>query len=511
MSNHRSHRVTFLVVLLLVAGAPSLALADHDVPAPEPPHCAAGTGPIVTEECREDWVARLDGPGIASTETGRAVAISPDGSTVFTAASGGIGSQADLLVWAMDAQTGHEEWIATVTVDAPGDGFARELAVSPDGSRLFLAGAAGDEDGELDGVTAAFDASSGEVLWTAEMDLGPSDYLGSLATDGEAVYAIGSTETSEGDTDLLAVSFDADDGTQRWITTYDGTAESTDGTWVNSLALSPDGSSLYAVGTSRGNGTFYDVVAIAYDTADGEMSWVTRYGGSSVDEGLSLALSPDGQTVYVGGRTVVGGERGSDFLVLALDASDGEERWEGLYDGPTHRELIGTQLVVDPKGERVYIAGLSDDEELDPGWWDYTVVAYETTEGKQVWEARYSAPLNVNEVAWGLAVAPNGSRVVVTGESWGLGTPFANQGDIVTVALEADTGEQAWVARYNGITWGWDVGQDVVVGPDSERVYVVGAAQGVPPTYDAVVLAYELWGQPLVPVLDGGGPSVAVG
>src|ERR1041385_6497613 len=64
-----------------------------------------------------------------------------------------------------------------------------------------------------------------------------------------------------------------------------------------SLAISPDGSTLFVAGTSLGVGGKKNNVLLAYDAATGSPLWSKRYRSASV----SMAVSPDGSRVFVTG------------------------------------------------------------------------------------------------------------------------------------------------------------------------------------------------------------------
>src|SRR5437870_4709988 len=68
------------------------------------------------------------------------------------------------------------------------------------------------------------------------------------------------------------------------------------------------------------------------------------------------------------------------------------------------------------------------------------------TPGSQLWVKRYNGPLNDDDGARALGVSPDGTTVFVTGAS--IGT--TNGDDYATVAYNASTGANLWLARYNG-------------------------------------------------------------
>ena len=70
-------------------------------------------------------------------------------------------------------------------------------------------------------------------------------------------------------------------------------------------------------------------------------------------------------------------------------------------------------------------------------------VSRRTNPGEQLWVRRYNGPANRADVAHAIGVSPDGSKVVVTGESG----PGLIHPDYATVAYDASTGTGLWVRR----------------------------------------------------------------
>jgi hypothetical protein len=208
-----------------------------------------------------------------------------------------------------------------VRFDGPGQGadVATDVAVAPDGRRVFVTGAAfgGLEVGE-DYTTVAYDPT-GRQLWTAAYD-GPEgsiDQANAVAVDptGSAVYVTGSSfGGSETSTDLATVAYDARTGAEVWAARYDGPFHDTDA--GADVVVDPSGAAVYVTGASVGADGSFDVVTVAYDAASGGQLCVARQAGAgaATEEGLSIAVSPNGSRVFVGGYTSVST---IDFLALA--------------------------------------------------------------------------------------------------------------------------------------------------------------------------------------------------
>src|SRR5439155_7316395 len=91
------------------------------------------------------------------------------------------------------------------------------------------------------------------------------------------------------------------------------------------------------------------------------------------------------------------------------------------------------------------------------------------------------------DFATALGVSPDGSTVLVTGQSVGSGTGY----DYATVAYNASTGGQLWVKRYNGAINSDDFAYPLRVSADGSEVFVTGQSIGSGSGYDYATVAYN--------------------
>ena len=203
------------------------------------------------------------------------------------------------------------------------------------------------------------------------------------SASGRSPQARQAVRVSPAGTSLAAAS----PGAQLWATRYNGTGNNAD--VATSVAVSPTGGTVYVTGQSYGTASVVDYATVAYDAATGTRQWVARYNGpasSLSNVPSSVAVSPDGKTVFVTGKSQVG--QFNDYATVAYDAATGHQLWAKGYNGSLNNDDEATSVVVSPtSGSRMspgsagenHGAGLRHDR-LQPAT------------GAQQWVKRYNGP-----------------------------------------------------------------------------------------------------------------------
>jgi PQQ-like domain len=133
--------------------------------------------------------------------------------------------------------------------------------------------------------------------------------------------------------------------------------------------------------------------------------------------------------------------------------------------------------------------------------------AGEAATGTQLWAAVYDGPAHGFDAAEAVVVSPDDGTVYVTGSSGG-GTPsspgagpdsYVNNLDWATIAYDAATGPQKWVARLDGPVHGNEIATSMVLSADGNSLYVIGATTGNK-YLDYLTVDYEV-GTPLISVV----------
>ena len=263
----------------------------------------------------------------ASVAQFRAVTVSPDSKTVFVTGRrdffGGHASRSYVTV-ALSAATGATVWNTSSNTPPHVSHTLTSIAVSPDGSRVFIAGSSG---------IIAYDATNGIQLW---MDAYKQAYRRShlslaVSPDSSTVYITGGSMAPGSVQHYWTAAIVAGNGFQMWQATYHGPATS-QATGSTAIALSPDGSAVYVTGSAGQASGLNEYATIGYDAATGHQLWLASYRTPNVnDNAAGLAVSADGSTVYVTGTSIANYNTPADYATVAYRATSGAQLWSAQY------------------------------------------------------------------------------------------------------------------------------------------------------------------------------------
>lgn len=303
-----------------------------------------------------------------------AVAMSPDGRTLYAADGGSYDSGGVTPVNLLTGRAGNR-----IEVGAP----VWQLALAPDGRTLYaLASTPGDGPGNPDQLTP-IDLTTGRAEDPVRFPYGAVAVVASpdgkdayvLADTGErsmAVIAVSTATGREGrafpvPVDSLALAISPDDKTL-----YIGAQDPGDyragevipfdtgsgaagvpvrlSAMVTGLAFSPDGRTLYATGDDSDDGgnctSSWPCSLSAIDVATGMAGQSVGLGS----EPLALAVAPDGRVVYV---------LGADETITPVNAKTGEPGRVIRTGDAGNPDDAG--LVIAPDGRAIYVADQDQD------------------------------------------------------------------------------------------------------------------------------------------------------
>jgi outer membrane protein assembly factor BamB len=454
-------RAAAVVAASAAVGALGVSAADAAAQAPHPARTSSPAARQMAVPGAKLWVQRYNGPG-NGTDAAHSVAVSPDGATVFVTgqspgATPGSG-QDDYLTAAYNAATGARLW--TARYDGPGTDQAAAVAVSPDGGTVFVTGTTWGGPG-LGGnyATVAYRASDGAQLWVARYknpaNDGDNAAALSVARNGTAVFVTGTSWVGSG-SGIATVAYRASDGAQLWVKNWSPPGWCCN--YYSRAIMSPGGNRVFVTALVQSDTSASEYGTVAYNATTGARLWARRYAGKGAS---SIAVSPDLATVYVtgeshfrygtlaysartgsliwarfygslprgaaaasvavspGGTVVVTGGSGDGYATVAYSPG-GAQLWARRYDGPGGNPTLGNvddfgQAVAAPGNGRVYVTGISWGGSATGD--DYATIAYNIRTGAQLWVRRYNGPANGYDNPSSLAA--RGGRVFVTGSSPG--------------------------------------------------------------------------------------------
>ncbi len=174
--------------------------------------------------------------------------------------------------------------------------------MSPDGATVYVTGQSW--EGLPTGfgyVTVAYNAATGARVWVRRDIAGDARAL-AVSSDGTMVYVTGESYETNSDSKFATVAYDAASGAKIWLRRYLPTG------WNDSTALALAASPAARQASATGYSSIYPTASdeysayttAAYDSATGARVWARLYAGSGTADSiaLGLAVSPDGGKVF---------------------------------------------------------------------------------------------------------------------------------------------------------------------------------------------------------------------
>jgi hypothetical protein len=188
--------------------------------------------------------------------------------------------------------------------------------------------------------------------------------------------------------------------------------------------------------------------------------WVHRWTspGAEYDWAYAIAIDDSGYA-YVTGKIEV---NGGDCAVIKY-YPNGDTAWIRIYPNTGSSTERASSIAIGASGS-IYLTGYT----MNSGAGDYLTIKY-SPNGDLVWTQTYNGISSQYDFANWVAVDDQ-ENVYITGYSRGS----SYQNDIATVKYDS-SGNQLWVARFDGSGGYNDEGQKVIAGNDG-YVYVTGDA-----------------------------------
>jgi hypothetical protein len=323
------------------------------------------------------WQASYEGPPHHAGGP-PSLAISPGGARLFVAGAIHLPRHGvHFVVLAYNAKNGSLLWS---TISQEGTELAQVQPVAATATQVFVTGSSNNRLGPVY-LTEAFDAITGNLDWTATAPfpafLNFHNTCIAVSPDGSAVFVAGG---------LGIIAFRTSDGSVLWKDRY----KRRWGRTAASMAVSRDGSAVFVTGQARSRTVPPQFLTSAYNAATGAQLWQARYRGmkSAMPGSRSVAISPDGTRVFVTGSAFDVKCCNLHMVTIAYAATTGARVWTATYFGPGISAAAGT-VVADPNGSEVFVSGdVEKTGSGNPT--EFATIAYSTATGAQLWAATYT-------------------------------------------------------------------------------------------------------------------------
>lgn len=420
----------------------------------------------------------------------------------------------EFLTSAIDTATGEKLWVARNPVTRASATMGAGVAISPDGSTVFVSGEESEGSpgalGRTNMITIAYnnvppsspsDPALGAELWRAVQ---PDVALEGVNPGGGGAIEVtpdGSTvvltATQMGDLSgatMTTFAYDATTGEQQWL---DRRGES--GLLTAGLDVSIDPAGRYAYVTGfvqlRPREVPINPITVAYALTGedaGHEVWVSRQDSVAVNfQAWQNSVSADGERVFFSGTVVADTpEFDERQLTGALDADTGELLWSSTFGAADHGwnpghtgpsrgadQAATNSIAVSPTDDLVFVSGTHCEGSDCSGDFGIVTVAYDQDTGREVWSQvpAVSHPPLPRTLDSSIAVSPDGTRVFTSGVCCASRRSLLPR-DQVLLTYDASTGDRVAVARENFATSSSST-PEVLVDPVEGTVLTTGQAR----------------------------------
>jgi subtilisin family serine protease len=361
--------------------------------------------------------------------------------------------------------------------------FYKSASVLDNQRNVYVVGSTATDSSGFDILIQKF-SPIGVLLWETTFDGGTNldDYGVALYVDDDyQVFVTGAaTQAVEHDLDLVVLKLDSE-GYLLWTYFYYNYGSPIPYDGGTSITADNISGSVYVTGTSAGESTMMDYVAIKLAAEDGDEIWVNRYDYAGYNE-IPHNITFSGSLIHVTGVSQ------SDFVVdqweIAI-VSFAED--DGSYFDEKRTQANGVSgvdeandLTIDADGN-IYIVGATDD-----GINGFNISLYKLNNELEIlWEQHFDG--------YGLEDKGYGVKTDAAGNVYAVGyVTNPNQGKNYSILKYNSSGTLQWSREFNGLANQDDEAVQLVVRGD--RIFVTGAARNSAYS-DIVTMGYNADGE----------------
>lgn len=207
-----------------------------------------------------------------------------------------------------------------------------------------------------------------------------------------------------------------------WTPTWNQAIGSSNNDWFNGVTFSPDGNSIYAVGSGQYEVNYQQALVVKFAASNGAISW-SKYVNSYLTPGSEVSAEAMNAVTLSNGNLVVsiGGQYNSEagrdeHGLVCLDAS-GALQWATTYIEPNWGFNSQCQVSRD-SSDNLYLVYVSNSGDGSDGW---AILKIQGTDGSVIWSRAVSNGNNSMyfEYNWNKDYAVvNGNDIFIAGYTY---------------------------------------------------------------------------------------------
>lgn len=339
----------------------------------------------------ELWTNSYDNGGF---DNSKAIVIDAAGNSYITGESDGIGTGRDIITIKI-SPAGVQLWAMRFNGVANSNDVGNSIVVDPSGD-VFVTGYTTNMSGNRDYVTLKYNSSG--VLQFSVFYAGAgnqNDEAVAIGLNGNRLYITGTSVNGSGNSDLVTIRINTNNGNTMWSKSENGTANSND----IAYALIPYNNDVVVVGQVNNTTTNNDYITSRYNGNNGNTVWSNVYDFVNTNGGATaLTVDATGNFAVTG---IVNNTGVYEYHTVLYNNS-GVQQWVNKVSTNLPYSNAMPQIDVDPIANHFYVCGQKSGVGSD-------IFVYQITPGgNKSWEETYNGTQNGPDAAVDLVVNATG-------------------------------------------------------------------------------------------------------
>ena len=354
----------------------------------------------------ELWSASYDNGGF---DNSKAIVLDAAGNSYVTGESDGTGTGLDIITIKY-APNGAQLWAKRFNGSFNGNDVGNSITVDPSGN-VYVTGYTTIGSGNRDYITIKYDANGVQQFAVTYSGTGnQNDEAVAVAFSNNRLYVTGTAINSGGNSDLVTLRLNPNNGSTVWMKAENGTANSNDVAYAL-LAYNND---LVVVGVVNNNSTGNDYLTVRYNGNNGNTQWSKVYDFANANN-YATAITADASGNFAITGVAINGTI-YEYHTLLYNNS-GVQQWVNKVSTGLNYSSANPQIAVDPIANHFYVCGQKSGVGSD-------IYVYQITpSGNRTWEQTFNGAQNNTDAAVDLVVNSTGV-IYVAGASLNSSAKF---------------------------------------------------------------------------------------